>query len=145
MKKIVIMLMFACGVSYGQVGNVEISEDPIVIGKANNRDVVPALSYTPGEKENLYTLSYYNGKYEGLEIMETFGFYGTDKDLEYFYNAINDRFGKDDNASLDIGGHNIIIMPSGKNYVYLYVSHSNGTESSLYLHKKQFNRLFGKS
>lgn len=138
---IVLLVLFITAPSFAQIGETEVKEDPILVGRVG---VVPKLQYKETDAGRYYTLLYNNAKYSITDI-KAIGWLGDEEDLEYVYNFILEGIGNKEDRSLKVGDDTMRTYPYGKKTVSIYIDHKNDTDGNFYINKKGLDKLFGKT
>ena len=118
------------------------------IGEAKNFDVTIAKMYKVDIKPAYYFVDFYNIESESIDDLTSFGFYDVDGAFDTLYESIVDGFkNKSENITLIIGNGSLKIE-YGKHtlgrFRFIFTDKSGAVDSSDFLTKKQFSKLFGK-
>jgi hypothetical protein len=140
MKKIVFVVLFACGIMQGQVGEVKEMSSLELIGQSGDTRI---NKMERGETD-LYSLSYLNAKYRHTRDLQILSFLGNEQDLERLYQFLKDQLDNEEFKRLEIGKGVISASKSNKRLL-VHVSQKNKREGYFFLNKKELDKLFGKA
>jgi hypothetical protein len=137
MKKIVFVVLFACGIMQGQVGEVQSVPETEVIGVADRNVGLPKLEV----EKDLHFLSFYNLEYPSLREVETVTFYASPEEREYLYEVFKDQLKSKESKTITLGENELLLKKTMGSIRVTVLGH----DAWFYLSKKQVERLFGKA
>tara|TARA_B100001758_G_scaffold189270_1_gene166137 strand:- start:580 stop:1050 length:471 start_codon:yes stop_codon:yes gene_type:complete len=118
------------------------------IGAAKNFDITIAKMYKVNSSPAYYFVDFNNIESESIDDLTSFGFYDIDGAFEILYESIVEGFkNKSESIILNIGKGSLKIEYSKHTlgrFRFIFTDTSGVKDSSDFLTKKQFSKLFGK-
>ena len=118
------------------------------VGVAKNFDITIAAMYKTNDIPTYYFIDFNNIESGTVEDMTSFGFYDVDGAFEILYNSVIQGF-KDKSESIVLKiGNGSLKVEYGKytlgRFRFIFTDASGLEDSSDFITKKQFSKLFGK-
>ncbi len=146
MKKLLLLLLIAPVLGYGQIGKINDNQLPetTLIGEVTNPlGFIASLKKSVIDGDNFYMLSFRNFEYQYLVDAEVLSFNATNDEIEYLFLELKKGFKSKSYVTLDIGKSKIMFKQyvSNKNLIITVSGDANGFFS---LTGKQLHTLFNK-